>query len=179
MKLYSFDHRLNSRFKFNDYYDRLWQKTKIFEFANSIPGRSKRGGSFWIFAVCPQCFELLIRYSFFTTCFWSSAGAYFVFYFFFCWVVTAHISVCRNSGWRLWNPEFSHCYLKINWNIVVYAHGHRLCCNWVRHGSTTISYPQCSLTFMHERYLHRSVAYAKSAVGPPLSSLLEIRQWRF
>ena len=47
----------------------------------------------------------------------------------------------------------------------VYAHGRRLCSNWVRHGSTTIIYPQCSLTFMRERYLHRSFAYAKSAVG--------------
>ena len=44
-------------------------------------------------------------------------------------------------------------------------HGRRLCSNWVRHGSTTISYPVCSLTFMCERYLHRSFAYAKSAVS--------------
>ena len=37
-----------------------------------------------------------------------------------------------------------------------YAHGRRLCSNWFRHGSTTISYPpQCSLTFMRERYLHK------------------------
>ena len=43
---------------------------------------------------------------------------------------------------------------------------------WFRHGSTIISYPQCSLTFLHERYLHRcreqSVAIhacAMSAVG--------------
>ena len=50
-------------------------------------------------------------------------------------------------------------------SIIVYAHGRRLCRNWVRHGSKTISYPQCSLTFMRERYLHRSFAYAKSAVG--------------
>ena len=50
-------------------------------------------------------------------------------------------------------------------NIIVYAHGRRLCSNWVRHGSVTISYPQCSLTFMRERYLHRSFAYSKSAVG--------------
>ena len=35
----------------------------------------------------------------------------------------------------------------------VYTHRRRLCSNWVRHGSTTISYPQCSLTFMRERYL--------------------------
>ena len=25
--------------------------------------------------------------------------------------------------------------------IIVYAHGRRLCSNWVRHDSTTISYP--------------------------------------
>ena len=57
-------------------------------------------------------------------------------------------------------------------NIFVYAHGRRLCSNWFRHGSTTISYPQCSLTFLRERYLHRcreqSFAirtYAMSAVG--------------
>ena len=49
--------------------------------------------------------------------------------------------------------------------VIVYAHGRRLCSNLVRNGSTTISYPQCSLTFMRERYLHRSFAYAKSAVG--------------
>ena len=42
----------------------------------------------------------------------------------------------------------------------------------VRHGNTTISYPQCSLTFLHERYLYRCReqslairAHAMSAVG--------------
>ena len=62
--------------------------------------------------------------------------------------------------------------------IFVYAHGHRLCSNWFRHGSTTISYPQCSLTFMPERYLHRcreqSFAirtYAMSAVGIDVMSV--------
>ena len=56
--------------------------------------------------------------------------------------------------------------------LVVYAHWRRLCSNWFRHGSATISYPQCSLTFMRERYLHRcreqSFAirtFAMSAVG--------------
>ena len=46
------------------------------------------------------------------------------------------------------------------------------CSNWFRHGSTTINYPQCSLTFTRERYLHRCReqsfairAYAMSAVG--------------
>ena len=44
---------------------------------------------------------------------------------------------------------------------IVYAHGRRLCSNWFWHGSTAISYPQCSLTFMlcsriwHEPCLHR------------------------
>ena len=32
--------------------------------------------------------------------------------------------------------------------VIVYAHRRRLCNNWFRHGSTTISYPQCSLTFI-------------------------------
>ena len=41
----------------------------------------------------------------------------------------------------------------------------------VRHGSTTISYPQCSLTFMRERYLHRSFACANSAVGIDVMSV--------
>ena len=56
--------------------------------------------------------------------------------------------------------------------MIVYAHGRRLCSNWFRHGSTTISYPQCSLTFLRERCLHRCReqsfairAYAMSAVG--------------
>ena len=55
--------------------------------------------------------------------------------------------------------------------IVVYAHGRRLCSTWVRHGSTTISYPQCSLTFVREHYLHRPFAYAKSAVGIDVMSI--------
>ena len=56
--------------------------------------------------------------------------------------------------------------------VIVYAHGHRLCSNRFPHGSTTISYPKCSLTFMREPYLHRcreqSFAirpYTISAVG--------------
>ena len=60
--------------------------------------------------------------------------------------------------------------------IIVYAHGRRLCSNWFRHWSTTISYPQCSLTFLRERYLHRCReqpfaiwAYAMSAVGVSIS----------
>ena len=34
--------------------------------------------------------------------------------------------------------------------IIVYAHGRRLWSNWFRQGSPTISYPQCSLTFLRE-----------------------------
>ena len=55
--------------------------------------------------------------------------------------------------------------------LFVYAHGRRLCSDRFRHGSTTISYPQCSLTFLRERYLHRCEqsfairAYGMSAVG--------------
>ena len=58
--------------------------------------------------------------------------------------------------------------LLIYTTLIVYA----LCSNWFCHGSTAISYPQCSLTFMRERCLHRCReqsfaigAYATSAVG--------------
>ena len=61
---------------------------------------------------------------------------------------------------------------------VVYAHGRRLCGNLVRHGGTTISYPQCSLTFMRERCLHRSFAYAKSAVGIDVVSVHKLFAYR-
>ena len=69
--------------------------------------------------------------------------------------------------------EYDHRDNNLNSNnIIVYAHGCRLCSNQFRHGSTTISYPQCSLTFMRERYLRRCReesfairAYAMSAVG--------------
>ena len=63
-------------------------------------------------------------------------------------------------------------------SVVVYAYGRRLCSNWVRHGSTTISYPQCSLTFMRERYLHGSFAYAKSAVGIDVASAHKLSAYR-
>ena len=76
-------------------------------------------------------------------------------------------------------------YLSVYWFlrvqrtlIIVYAHGRRLCSNWVRHESTTISYPQCSLTFMRERYLHRSFAYAKSAVGTDVVSVHKLFAYR-
>ena len=56
--------------------------------------------------------------------------------------------------------------------------GRRLCSNRVRHGSTTIRYPQCSLTFMRERYLHRSFAYTKSAVGIDVVSVHKLFAYR-
>ena len=62
--------------------------------------------------------------------------------------------------------------------VIVYAHGRRLCSNWVRYGSTTISCPQCSLTFMRERYLHRLFAYAKSAVGIDVVSVHKLFAYR-
>ena len=70
-------------------------------------------------------------------------------------------------------------------NIIVYAHGRRLCSIWFRHGNTTISYPQCSLTFLRERYLHRCReqsfairAYAKSAVGIDVVSVHKLFAYR-
>ena len=68
--------------------------------------------------------------------------------------------------------------LLLNSVFIVYAHGRRLCSNWVRHGSTTTSYPQCSLTFMRERYLHRSFAYAKSSVGMDIVSVHKLFAYR-
>ena len=74
------------------------------------------------------------------------------------------------SVYRLMVLYICKCHERLK--VIVYAHGRRLCSNGFRHGSTTISYPQCSLTFLRERYLHRcreqSVAiraYAMSAVG--------------
>ena len=67
--------------------------------------------------------------------------------------------------------------------IIVY--GRRLCSNWFRHGSTTISYPQCSLTFLRERYLHRCReqsfairAYAMSTVGIDVVSFHKLFAYR-
>ena len=69
------------------------------------------------------------------------------------------------TSWSVFRSALVH-------DIIVYAHGRRLCSNWFRHGSTTIIYPQCSLTFLCERYLHRRReqsfairAYAMNAVG--------------
>ena len=61
--------------------------------------------------------------------------------------------------------------------FIVYAHGLRLCSSRFRHGSTTISYPQCSLIIMRERFMRRCReqsftirAYAMSAVGKDIVS---------
>ena len=87
---------------------------------------------------------------------------------------------------RLWLRDFTMIRItgyvvpifKIITVVIVYAHGRRLCSNWVRHGSTTISYPQCSLTFLHERDLHRSFAKAKSAVGIDVVSVHKLFVYR-
>ena len=70
-------------------------------------------------------------------------------------------------------------------NLIVYAHGRRLCSNWFRYGSTTISYPQCSLTFLRERCLHSCReqssairAYAMSAVGIDVVSVHKLFAYR-
>ena len=64
-------------------------------------------------------------------------------------------------------------------------HGRRLCSNCFGHGSTAISYPQCSLTFMRERCLHRcheqlfaTRAYAKSAIGIDVVSDIKLFAYR-
>ena len=69
--------------------------------------------------------------------------------------------------------------------VIVYAHGRRQCSNWFRQGSTTISYPQCSLTFLCERYLHRCreqpftiSAYIMSAVGIDVMSVHKLFAYR-
>ena len=79
-------------------------------------------------------------------------------------------------------PKHFHYFCRIMIVFIVYAHGHRLCSNWFRHGSTTISYPQCNLTFLHEHFLHRCReqsfvihAYAMSAVGIYVVSVHKLR----
>ena len=69
--------------------------------------------------------------------------------------------------------------------LIVYAHGRKLCSNWFRHGSTNICYPQCSLTFMRERYLHiyreqsfAIRAYTMSAVGIYVVSVHKLFPYR-
>ena len=66
-------------------------------------------------------------------------------------------------------------------NLIVYAHGRSPCSNWVRHGSTIISYLQCSLAFLCERCLHRCReqsfairAYTMSAVGKDVVSVVVV-----
>ena len=41
-----------------------------------------------------------------------------------------------------------------------------------------VSTPQCSFTFMRERYLHRLFAYAKSAVGIDVMSVHKLFAYR-
>ena len=94
--------------------------------------------------------------------------------------MASHLKVSQPSnffffvGWaKRCQASYSVCgQVLILSHLIVYAHGRRLCSNWFRHGSTTISYPQCSLTFMRERYLNRCReqsfairAYAMIAVG--------------
>ena len=91
-------------------------------------------------------------------------------------------SFCRSEYVNIHNPtlrntsKLSFCrflFLHRGFEfIIVYAHGRRLCSDRFRHGSTTISYPQCSLTFLRQRCLNRCReqsfairAYAMSAVG--------------
>ena len=78
-----------------------------------------------------------------------------------------------------------HYIYRIMIVFIVYAHGHRLCSNWFQHGSTTISYPQCSLTFLRRRYLHRCReqsfaihAYAMSAVCIDVVSVHKLLAYR-
>ena len=91
-----------------------------------------------------------------------------------------HEACIRGTLWKLHNLLIK-CLLQIYYVFVVYAHGRRLCSNRFRHGSTTISYPQCSLTFLCERYLHRCReqsfairAYAMSVVGIDVVSVHEL-----
>ena len=69
--------------------------------------------------------------------------------------------------------------------LIVYANGRRLCSNWFRHGSTTVSYPQYSLNFLREHCLHGCreqsfaiCAYAMSAVGIDVVSVLKLLAYR-
>ena len=83
-----------------------------------------------------------------------------------------------------YETESCEFFMRNSLNFIVYAHG-RLCCNWFRHRSTTISYPQCSLTFLRERYLHSCReqsfairAYAMSAVGIDVVSVHKLFVYR-
>ena len=92
-----------------------------------------------------------------------------------------HEACIRGTLWKLHNLLIK-CLLKIYYVFVVYAHGRS---NRFRHGSTTISYPQCSLTFLRERFLHRCReqsfairAYAMSAVGIDVVSVHKLFAYR-
>ena len=68
------------------------------------------------------------------------------------------------------------------WMRSLKSPGEHYCENWTIEYVTfldkSISYPQCSLTFMRERYLHRSFAYAKSAVGIDVVSVHKLFAYR-
>ena len=53
-------------------------------------------------------------------------------------------SDARLTGVQLKRTKHADCHS----TFIVYAHRRRLCSNWFGHGSTTISNPHCSLTFM-------------------------------
>ena len=72
---------------------------------------------------------------------------------------------CLFSGLQLLFGGLTFFYIIVyahGRRLFVYAHGRRLCSNGFRHGSTTISYPQCSMTFL--------CAYAMSSVGKDVVS---------
>ena len=107
----------------------------------------------------------------------KDAIAWRFFFFFFSSFRVA--SFCREKN------EKTKWHIPATIRIFVYAHGRRLCSNWFLHGSTTISYPQCSLTFLCERCLHRCReqsfairAYAISVVGIDVVSVHKLFAYR-
>ena len=100
-------------------------------------------------------------------------------FFFFFFSSFRVASFCREKN------EKTKWHIPATIRIFVYAHGRRLCSNWFLHGSTTISYPQCSLTFLCERCLHRCReqsfairAYAISVVGIDVVSVHKLFAYR-
>ena len=86
---------------------------------------------------------------------------------------------------RGFRKKFRYDRPEMSETFIVYAHACRLCSNWFRYGSTTISCPQCSLTFLLEPYLHRCReqsfairAYALSAVGIDVVSVHKVFAYR-
>ena len=106
---------------------------------------------------------------------------YFFFFFLFVLIMFNH----SLESILLWFSVLLGPLIGNKFIVIVYAHGRRLCSNWFWHGSTTISYPQCSLTFMRERYLHRCRkqsfairAYAMSAVDIDVVSVHTLFAYR-